>query len=84
MTPVANFPVSMDNLVEPFTVARAGRKEWKSMSDTQPSAQEIRTLSDFDLFHRLWSKAVDSPRYNKQEWMIMEERLIKANFLRNE
>jgi hypothetical protein len=54
------------------------------MSDTNPPAQDLHILSNFDLFHRLWSKAVDSPRYNKQEWMAMEERLLKAGFLRNE
>jgi len=54
------------------------------MSDAKPPAQEIHALSNFELFHRLWSKAVDSPCYNKQEWIAMEERLLKLDFLRNE
>jgi hypothetical protein len=62
----------------------AKQKNGASMSDTNPPAQDLHILSNFDLFHRLWSKAVDSPRYNKQEWMAMEERLLKAGFLRNE
>lgn len=25
------------------------------------------------LFHRLWSKAVDTPSYDKEEWMALEK-----------
>ena len=54
------------------------------MSNGNPSTQDLHALSNFELFHRLWSKAVDSPRYNKPEWLAMEERLRSINFLRNE
>ncbi len=93
--PVANFLVSVDNLVELFAdedficsetlfSKRSCVLVGVPMSDTNPPAQNMHTLSNFDLFHRFWSKAVDSPRYSKQEWTVMEERLLKMGFLRDE
>ena len=32
------------------------------------------------LLHRLWSKAVDTPGYNKQDWSMMEA--LVENWLR--
>jgi len=43
---------------------------------------ELDSLTNFELFHRLWSKAVDSPGYDKREWVALEQRLIRINFLR--
>jgi hypothetical protein len=45
------------------------------------TAQEIKDLTNFELFHRLWSKAVASPRYHKQEWRELESRLASLGFL---
>lgn len=48
------------------------------------SEEESKTISNFELFHRVWSNAVDSSRYEKREWLELEERLMKANFLSRE
>jgi hypothetical protein len=45
------------------------------------TAQELKALTNFELFHRLWSKAVDSPRYQKLEWLELESRLASLRFL---
>lgn len=43
--------------------------------------EEVDALSNFELFHRLWSNAVDSPRYDKREWVELEARLLRLKFL---
>jgi hypothetical protein len=56
------------------------RRETESLT-TEQEMQEISALTNWELFHRLWSKAVDSPRYQKQEWRELESRLASLGFL---
>jgi hypothetical protein len=56
-------------------------KEGNHTLTTEQEMQEVSALTNWELFHRLWSKAVDSPRYQKQEWRELESRLTSLGFL---
>jgi hypothetical protein len=43
-----------------------------------PQVEPFRSNNPWHLFHHLWTKAVGSPHYAKQEWRDMESILIKA------
>ena len=43
-----------------------------------PPSKEPSELSDHELLHRLWSKAVDASNYVKEEWIELERRLLKT------
>lgn len=38
-------------------------------------------VNDYTLFHRLWTHAVNSPEYQKEEWQEFEIRLRNARII---
>jgi hypothetical protein len=40
----------------------------------------VEELSNSELFHHLWTKAVGAEGYNKKEWQKLDERLRKIGF----
>jgi len=40
-----------------------------------------RKVSVYHLLHRLWTKAVDTPGYDKREWQAMERVILRHTVL---
>lgn len=45
---------------------------WKAAADARP------VPTPWELFHRLWTKAVGTQRYDKTEWTYLEAALLTA------
>jgi molybdopterin-guanine dinucleotide biosynthesis protein len=41
-------------------------------------AGELKQISTWELFHRLWTKAVGQPDYKKPEWQELETRILRS------